>query len=228
MRYFLITYVFAIIAAVAFLGLPGQQFRNPPIWVFPDMDIQARYKPQGPSEFFSNGTASRPVVPGTVARGYEWELDKVFSEDFAYEPAKNPPLYTGKDENGEWYRGFPVEVDLQFIQKGREKFEIFCAVCHGFAGDGNGITKVSPDYEYTTVKTYFSATPSYHMDLYRDMAEGEIFNTITHGKNTMMAYGMKLTPRERWAVIAYLRALQRSQNATLEDVPEPERANLNL
>ena len=104
------------------------------------------------------------------------------------------------------------------MELGREKFTIFCTVCHGASGDGNGITKL-----YGIVMT-----ASYHDDRLRQMAEGELFQTITLGKNNMGPYGAKLRPQERWAVVAYLRALQRAQNATAADVPPEKRAELGL
>ena len=95
------------------------------------------------------------------------------------------------------------------IARGQQRFTIYCSPCHGALGDGQGITK---PYGMT-------ATPSYHDDRLRNMAEGELITTITNGKNTMMPYGDKLPPEDRWAVIAYLRALQRAQNGRLSDVP---------
>jgi mono/diheme cytochrome c family protein len=101
---------------------------------------------------------------------------------------------------------------------GHEKFQIFCSSCHGTTGDGNGITK----------KYGMIATPSYHDDRFRNMPEGEIFNTITHGKNLMGPYGAKLRYNERWAIVAYVRALQRAQTATINDVPQQNRKELDL
>jgi mono/diheme cytochrome c family protein len=93
---------------------------------------------------------------------------------------------------------------------------IYCYPCHGAVGDGNGITK-----QYGMV-----VTPSFHDDRIRNMPEGEIFNTITHGKNTMMPYADKLAPADRWAVISYVRALQRAGHASIDDVPLEQRGEL--
>jgi mono/diheme cytochrome c family protein len=182
------------------------------------MDWQAKYLPQGENKFFPNQMDDRPVVQGTVPRGYEPQVKEVFSADFEYAQAENPSLYSGKDEQGAWYRGFPLRVNHELMELGQEKYTIFCAVCHGALGDGNGITK-----QYGMI-----ATPSYHDERLRSMAEGEIFNTITHGKNTMGSYGDKLEPKERWAVILYLRALQQAQNSTLDAVPANHRSELGL
>ena len=151
---------------------------------------------------FPDGRADRPPVPGTASFGSFHE---------------NEYFVTGQSD-GDFGRGIPLTVDAEMMKLGREKFEIFCAVCHGASGDGNGITK-----KYGMV-----ATPSYHNQRLRDMPEGEIFNTITKGKNNMLPYGAKLRPGERWAVIAYLRALQRAQNSSLSDVPAENRGDLGL
>lgn len=218
MRIFLAVWLFVVVAVVSILGFRSDRFRQPPIWVFPDMDIQAKYKPQGENEFFPDQRNDRPPVPGAVMRGYQWDVKQVFEGDYAYAKAANPALFTGKNEDGDWLRGFPVEVTYDMVQLGQQKFTVFCQPCHGRVGDGNGITK-----QYG-----MAATPTYHDARLRDMPEGEIFNTITHGKNLMGAYGMKLSPEERWAVIAYVRALQLSQNATVADVPAQHRKELGL
>jgi len=102
------------------------------------------------------------------------------------------------------------------VERGQKVFAINCAVCHGATGQGNGIT----------TKYGLLGVANYHQDKYRQMADGQIFNTITNGYNTMMAYGDKVTVKDRWAVVAYIRVLQRMQFATLNDVPETERAAL--
>ena len=111
-----------------------------------------------------------------------------------------------------------LTVDRKFVERGRDRFTIYCQPCHGAVGDGNGITK-----QYG-----MGATPTYHDDRLRKMAEGEIFNTITNGKGQMNPYGDKLVPADRWAVIAYVRALQRAQSGTLADVPADHRKELGL
>lgn len=216
MRIFLGIFLFLCVATVSILGIRGTKFTKPPLYVFPDMDDQQKYRPQGENAFFNNQMDDRPLVKGTIARGSSWESPTVFSETFTYDPADNPELYTGKTATGEWVRGFPVEVNHALMELGQKKYTIFCQVCHSAIGDGEGITK---QYGVAT-------TLSYHDDRLREMAEGEIFNTITHGKNTMGGYGEKLRPEERWAVIAYLRALQFAQNATLDDVPAPFKKEL--
>lgn len=218
MRYFFAIWIFSIVAVVSILGFRGDKSTRNPIYVFPDMDWQAKYLPQGQNEFFADGRNDRPVIPGTAGRGYGWDIKEVFSPDYTDPVSLNPTLYSGKDADGQWHRGFPIEVTDEVMHLGQQKFTIFCAVCHGAGGDGNGITK----------QFGMAATPTYHDDRLRGMAEGEIFNTITHGKNLMGAYGMKLRPEERWAVIAYVRALQLSHEVSIEDVPEQFKPELGL
>src|SRR5476649_1922187 len=170
------------------------------------MKRQAKFRPQSASVFFADGRADRAAPPGTVASDFGPAGQPLRDDD---------ALYLGKNPDGSWVHGFPaaVIVDLKLLQRGRDRFAIYCAPCHGAVGDGNGITK----------KYGMGATPSYHDDRLRKMAEGEIFNTITNGKGQMNPYADKLKPSDRWAVIAYVRALQRAQAGSLADVPDDHR-----
>ncbi len=209
MRYAYYTLAFLCLLTISVMGFRGMNSTLPPIEVFPDMDRQAKFKPQAPSKFFGDGRADRLPVSGTVPHGRGVVADPDFLRaDDAH--------YAGKNADGSFVRGFPLAVDRDLLTKGRGRFEIYCQPCHGALGDGNGITK-----QYGMV-----ATPSYHDDRLRTMAEGEIFNTITHGKNTMSSYADKLSPDERWAVIAYVRALQRAHHASIDDVPLENRGDL--
>lgn len=218
MRYFYIIFGFIVVTTVAILGLRGTKFTSTPLYIFPDMVWQFKFKPQGENHFFEDERDDRPVVPGTVVRGYGWNIPEVFSSELEYAPAENPELFSGKNEDGNWLEEFPIEVNHELMELGQKKFNTFCYVCHGKSGDGNGITK-----QYGMV-----ATPSYHDERLIKMAHGEIFETITNGKGQMGAYGAKLSPKERWAVIAYVRALQRSNEATIQDVPVEFRTELGL
>lgn len=218
MRYFFATFTFLCILTISILGFRGQKFEQPPLYIFPDMDFQAKYLPQGKNNFFEDKRNDRPVVPNTIERGYAWDKDTLFSDSYRYEKASQPELYTGKTATGEFYRGFPLPVNHELMLEGKKKYTLFCQVCHGDSGNGNGITK-----QYG-----MSTTASYHDDRLREMPEGEIFNTITHGKNTMGGYGDKLSAHERWAIILYVRALQRSQNASINDVDFSQRSQLGL
>jgi len=164
---------------------------------------------QTTSKFFADGRSDRVAPPGTVASSYGPVGQPLRDDDF---------LYLGKAPDGSFARGFPsaLKVDMKFLERGRDRFAIYCSPCHGAVGDGNGITK----------KYGMGATPSYHDDRLRKMVEGEIFNTITNGKGQMNPYADKLRPADRWAVIAYVRALQRAQTGTAADVPEDHKGDL--
>ena len=123
--------------------------------------------------------------------------------------AEDTDYYNTGKMGTNWGTGFPMTVTSELMERGRQRFNINCAVCHGMTAAGDGITK---QYGLTTVVTLQD-------ERIRKMADGEIFNTITHGKNTMLAYGPNVMVSDRWAIISYLRALQRSQNATAADVP---------
>jgi mono/diheme cytochrome c family protein len=216
MRYLYILTAFAIVLTVSILGFRGRTFTHPPMdvfpeWLFPGMKYQPKLVQQTPSAFFADGRADRPAPPHTVATAFGPAPQPLRDDDF---------LYLGKAPDGSFARGFPkaVAVDLKLLQRGRDRFTIYCSPCHGGVGDGNGITK----------KYGMGAVPSYHDDRLRKMAEGEIFNTITYGKGQMNPYGDKLAPADRWAVIAYVRALQRAQTGTLADVPPDHRAELGI
>ena len=227
-RGFLLIFLLIGIAIVAVFGFRGQTSTGSPIEVFPDMVRQPKVRAQAPLGFFADGRGARVPVPGTVPMGYE--MPKPGSEatpGVAPVPGEmnaQPKLgfssgtdyfNTGK-MGANWGTGFPMQVDGYLMERGKQRFNITCAVCHGPTAAGDGITK---QYGLATVVTLQD-------DRIRKMADGEIFNTITHGKNTMMAYGPSITVSDRWAIIAYLRALQRSQNATAADVPPEARAEL--
>lgn len=218
MRIFLGIFVMVCVTTFSMLWVRGSKSTKPPICIFPDMDFQDKYKTQGRNQFFPDGRNDRPVPAGVVARGSQLNEVEVFTSDYKHDASLRPVVYTGKNADGSFYQGFPMPLTHDFLARGKEKFTIYCAVCHGGLGDGNGVTK-----SYGMV-----ATPSYYDQRLRDMPEGEIFNTITHGKNTMLGYGEKLVPEDRWAVVAYVRALQLAANGRLEDVPANHRADLGL
>jgi len=209
MRFAYFTLAFLVILTVSVLGFRGRTAQRPPIEVFPDMDHQAKYKPQAESKFFADGRADRPMPAGVVPRGRTEDADPDF---LRADDAK----YLGKNPDGSFGRGFPVEVTESLIRRGGDRYQIYCAPCHGANGDGNGITKA-----YGMV-----ATPTYHDARLRDMAEGEIYNTVANGKNTMLGYADKLSVTDRWAVVAYVRALQRAANGRIDDVPLEKRGDL--
>ncbi len=188
---------------------------KPPIEVFPDMDRQDKYLAQAESPLSMNGQSDRLPITGTVARGNEIEVKSVFESEYNDSRFETPELHSGKDAKGDWIRGFPLEVNEALMGKGREHFDIYCAVCHGATGEGNGI-----------VSKYGMLPANYHSDRIRDMAEGEIYNTITNGKGLMMGMAARVKVEERWAIILYMRALQKMKNANLSDVPQNELGRL--
>jgi mono/diheme cytochrome c family protein len=212
MRTAYIVTAFALVLTLSILGTRGRTFTRPPMdvfpeWLFPGMKYQPKLTQQTESKFFADGRSDRAAPPNTVAASYGPAGQPLRLDDF---------LYLGKEPNGSFARGFPasLKVDMKLLERGRDRFTIYCSPCHGAVGDGNGVTK----------KYGMGATPTYHDDRLRKMAEGEIFNTITNGKGQMNPYADKLAPADRWAVIAYVRALQRAQTGTMDDVPEDHRA----
>lgn len=221
LRYFFLIFGFLVVLVIAMAGWRGLKSSRPPIEVFPDMDHQPKVKAQTPSEFYADGQAARLPVPGTVPLGYQIPHAPGTSEGTS--PYRKIEFSTGDDyENtgmmgDRWGTGFPKEVTMAVMGRGQDRYTIFCAVCHGATGEGNGMAQ---KFGVNTVQSILQ-------DRIRIMADGEIFNTITHGKNTMLGYGDRIPVPDRWAIIAYVRALQRSQGgATLADVPEAERAQL--
>ncbi len=219
LRGFLLISLLLTIAALAVLGFRGEKTTNEPWEIFPDMVRQMKVRAQSPLNFFADGRGPRMPVNGTVPIGYEMPKpqpigapESHFSAGFS---VGTDYINTGKMGNN-WGTGIPVPVTPQLLQRGRERFSITCAMCHGATAAGNGITK---SHGLATVVTLQD-------DRIRKMADGEIFNTITNGKNTMMAYGPNIMVTDRWAIIAYLRALQRSQSAAIVDVPPEHRADL--
>ena len=229
LRGFFLIFILTGIALVAVFGFRGQTSTGSPVEVFPDMVRQMKVRAQAPLGFFADGRGSRVPVEGTVPIGYE--MPKANSEaspgaaPVAPEINEHPHIgfsdgtdYFNTGKMGDnWGTGLPMKVDAALMQRGQQRFNINCAICHGPTAAGNGMTK---QYGLTTVV-------SLQDERIRKMADGEIFNTITHGKNTMMSYGPNVTVTDRWAIIAYLRALQRSQNATEADVPPQNRAELD-
>ena len=221
LRYFFLSVVFALLLLLTWAGFRGEKFTSPPIEIFPDMDRQPKVKAQDPSKFFADGLGARKPVAGTVPLGYVMPAQEGTGDSPSpYKAVKftGSPGYadTGKVGDG-WGTGMPVPVDEALLLRGKERYGIFCAVCHGNTGAGNGMAN----------KFGLATVVSLQQERIRTMSDGEIFNTITHGKNTMFPYGDRIALPDRWAIIAYLRALQISQGgATIADVPAPERAKL--
>ena len=181
---------------------------RPRINLVPDMDNQPKFRAQQANPMFADGRAMRPPVAGTVARG---EL----REDAA--------TYAGKTAAGEWVSAIPVAVTARLMKRGQERYDVFCTPCHGFAGNGDGIVAKRAD---RLQEGTWTPPSSLHTDLVRSRPDGQLFNTITNGVRTMPAYGSQIPVADRWAIVAYVRALQRSQNASVADVPAELRQQL--
>ena len=201
------------VAGFATLGLQGKMSRKPPMELFPDMDRQAKLRPMEPNHFFANGVSSQLPPAGTIARSQP--IATASGDIYHFEDS---PVNTGRVTGStNFVENNPLAVNLQLIQRGRERFDIYCAPCHGKLGDGNGITKkigVMP------------TVANLHDARIVQLTDGEIFNTITYGKGTMGATGPLVATEDRWAVIAYLRALQLSRLGTIDDLTSEQQATL--
>jgi mono/diheme cytochrome c family protein len=165
-----------------------------------DMYDQPRYTANQPSEFFEDGRAMRPPVDNTVAMGS-------FDPDSA--------LYTGT-MNGELATELPMELTAELLERGQTRYNAFCAPCHGIAGDGNGVIAYRGGIQ----------VPTLHNERLRTVAIGYYFDVITNGLNRMYSYANRIPPEDRWAVAAYVRALQLSQFADVNDLTAEERQQL--
>ncbi|MEP6777570.1 MAG: cytochrome c [Chthoniobacterales bacterium] len=225
LRAFFLIFVLTGVALVAFLGFRGQKSAGSPIELFPDMVRQPKVRAQAPLGFFADNRGARVPVAGTVPIGYEMPKPEFQAAAGTAAKPTPPPLafsagtdyYNTGKMGTNWGTGIPIAVTGDLMERGKQRFNINCAVCHGMTGAGDGIAK---QYGLTTVQSLLQ-------ERIRTMSDGEIFNTITNGKNTMMSYGPNVNVADRWAIITYLRALQRSQNATAADVPPEHQAELD-
>lgn len=174
-------------AAVAALALSG---------CMRDMQDQPKYKNLRGSELFADGMAARQQTEGTVAQG---------------QLRRDPAFYEGKID-GKFVETFPLPVDRPLLERGRERYEIFCGVCHGRTGEGDGLV----------VQRGFPAPPSYHIDRLREAPAGYFYDVITNGFGRMYSYAAEIEPRDRWAITAYVRALQRSQMTESSELTKSE------
>jgi mono/diheme cytochrome c family protein len=170
-------------------------------YVYNNMGDQPRYQPQHRSAFFADRRSDRHPPEDTVARGF-LRLDDRF--------------YQGK-ENGKDIADIPLPVDEGLIRQGRDAYELYCAMCHDRMGTGNGMI----------VQRGYKRPPSYHEQRLRDAPAGHFYDVITNGWGAMASYAFMVPPRERWAIVAYIRALQLSRAATAADLTADERARLD-
>ena len=185
---------------VLIAGCQGSLSSDPPVHLNPNMDFQEKFEAQEVNTFFADSRAMRAPVAGTVARGF-------LKEDDA--------LYRGLTSSGELVTNNPLEVTAELMQRGQERYEIFCSVCHGNAGDGQGII-MKGNYGYVQAPTFHSAG-------LRALPDGHFFNAMTNGIRTMPSYASQVPVKDRWAIVAYIRALQRSQYASASDASVSQR-----
>lgn len=172
----------------------GGPSQNPPVHLMPNMDNQPRYEAQEAGPFFANNTAMRMPIEGTIARG------QLFT-DMIYQ--------TGFVVDSQAVKKSPVPTTMGLLNRGRERFDIYCSPCHGRVGDGKGAVS----------QRGMLPPPTFHDERMRNIEDGHIFNVITNGKNNMAPYRFQVPVADRWAIVTYIRALQRSQNATAADLP---------
>jgi hypothetical protein len=213
MRYFLLIFVVCVAAVIGIAGRRGSHSRKPPLYIFPDMKRQLKLRPMAPNDFFANGVSSQLPPEGTVPRS-----KPIMVGDEAVYPYEDSPVYSGfVSGTTNYVETNPFPITEKLLKRGQERFNIYCSPCHGREADGNGITK-KLGVMMTIANLQDPRIVKY--------ADGEIFNVITHGRNTMGAYGPNVPVEDRWAIIAYVRALQLSHLGTIDDVPQDERGSL--
>ena len=182
-------------AALVFASCRGQISEKPPVHPNMNMDQQPRMEAQEVNKFFEDKRSMRQPVEGTIARG-------LLKSDVAY--------YEGTDANGEWIADIPVEVTKELLYRGQERYDVYCSVCHGGTGAGDGII-MTGNYGYVPA-------PTYHQDRLREAPDGEIYSAIYNGVRTMPSYASQNKLNDRWAIVAYIRALQASQNVSEDEI----------
>ena len=183
---------FGVLLVSAFVGIGCRQ----------DMHDQPKYIPLRASDFFGDGRSARPLIEGTVARGH-------LNDDYA--------LINGRGADGKFVNEFPFPVTRAVMDRGRQRFNIYCAPCHDQLGNGNG----------KIVRRGYRHPPSYHIERLREVPNGYIFDVITSGFGAMPDYAAQIQPADRWAIVAYVRALQLAHNGKIDDVPADKRGELN-
>lgn len=213
MRYFLALFVVSIVAVVGVLGFRGSHSRRTSLYIFPDMEWQLKLRPQYPDGFFTNGITSQLHLPGTVSQSAP-----VQSASGPVYPYEDVPFNTGRITGTTNYiENNQMPITAELLKRGQQRYTINCSPCHGALGDGNGITKKIGA---------MAVVGNLHDKRMVEMTDGEIFYVISNGRNLMGSYGANVLPADRWAIVAYVRALQLSQLGTVDDLPQALRATL--
>ncbi len=189
-----------VLAACVLVGCAGTTSRKPPVEIFRDMDRQPKYTAQTESPLFADGRAERQPVPGTLAR-----------ENYSPDPA-----FTTGIVNNQYVGLNPLPYTREVLLRGQQRFNIYCAPCHDRAGTGRGTVAVRSGWPAGNL----------HEERIKQMRDGELFSVITNGRRTMPGYQIQIPVADRWAIVAYLRALQRASSGTIEDVPRELREAL--
>lgn len=216
-------------------GCRGDRSDNPPRQFFPDLDDQLKWKPQSKSEFYADGRTMRQPVQHTVAFGRvslvshpqcSWvgtERDDLRRDDDAF--------YRGTNADGTFIERIPVEVSARLIERGRERYNIYCVVCHGYAGDGRGMVGVQFNPAAANLHDPKYKAPDKNDPKVQLWKDGYIFSAIRNGVQpvgqpalSMPSYAHAIDERDAWAIVSYVRTLQESHTGTMQDVPESERA----
>lgn len=213
MRYFLLIFGVLVVLVVLIAGRRGDLTRNRPIQIFPDMKRQLKLRPQTANSFFANGLSSQLPPPGTIARSKPLNVGGQ-----AVYPFEDLPVNTGRvTGTTNFVELNPLPVTTQLLNRGQQRYGIYCTPCHGATGEGKGITqKIGA----------MAVVANLHDKRIVELPDGDIFNTISHGKNLMGAYASQIAVEDRWAVVAYLRALQLSRLGAVEDLSPEVRATL--
>ena len=176
----------------------GAKFEEPPIHLNPNMDNQQKYRSLEESYFFEDGSTMRTPIEGTIAQGQYND---------------NASFLTGKNKDGSYLVDNPIVLSAEVLDRGQDRFNIYCTPCHSQVGNGKGIVT---QYDYPVIPS------NLHDERIRTQPDGEMFNTIRYGLRSMPAYGYQLKTDDIWYIVHYVRALQKSQNATFEDLPKDE------
>jgi mono/diheme cytochrome c family protein len=211
MKYVLIGIAMMVFLVVSLAGFRGDISRKPPLEVFPDMDRQPKLRPMEPNGFFKNGMSSQPLVEGTVARSEAIDLG---NGKKAYPFEKGHAVVSGFASGTNTVASIPIPVTSQLMLRGRAKYNISCLPCHGGQGDGNGVVK----------HFGFSAIKDLHDPNVVKLNDGQLYRVVTvgnlEGKGLMKGYASTLDVTDRWAIVAYVRALQLSRLGKEGEVPE--------
>ena len=213
MRYFLAIFVLAVAVVVGILGFRGTHFRKPPLYIFPDMEFQLKLRPQKENGFFTNGMTSQLHIPGTIPRSTPLQ-----SANGPVYPFEDVPINTGHiTGTTNFIETNPMPITAELLKRGQQRFTINCTPCHGATGEGKGITqKIGA----------MAVVANLHDKRIVELPDGELFFVISNGRNLMGAYGANVAVQDRWAIIAYLRALQLSRLGAVDDLPQELRATL--